>query len=254
MCGENNTGEGRMESKGFLGFVESVWPEFICGEHHRAISDAFDRIISGDLKRLIVNLPPRYSKSSFFSWLLPAYKFGKRPDQNVILVNNRQDLAVMHGLKVMRLIGSAEYQEEFPGVSIGADQASKVGWRLDNNRGHFRSIGVGGALCGFGSDLTIIDDPLAWSGDEGQVFEWFKSCIRTKIMPGGAIVIAETRLPDGDLTDCLLEDSDDWEILNFSAMTESGDSSWPGFWSTEELSAIREDISGQDWSSQYMGA
>ena len=62
--------------KNFLNFVSGMWPEFIVGEHHRTIADKLERIASGELKRLIINMPPRHTKSEFASYLFPASMIG----------------------------------------------------------------------------------------------------------------------------------------------------------------------------------
>ena len=84
----------------FLSFVRHVWPAFIEGDHHRVMANAFNRIASGDLKRLIINMPPRHTKSEFASHLFPAWYLGKYPDRKVIQTSHTAELAVGFGRKV----------------------------------------------------------------------------------------------------------------------------------------------------------
>ena len=63
----------------FMSFVKHVWPEFVEGAHHKKIAEKFNLIAEGKLKRLIINMPPRHTKSEFSSFLLPAWMIGRRP-------------------------------------------------------------------------------------------------------------------------------------------------------------------------------
>ena len=102
----------------FLAFVKQVWPAFIEGEHHRIMADAFNKIAEGKLKRLIINMPPRHTKSEFASHLFPAWYLGKFPDRKVIQTSHTAELAVGFGRKVRNLVGSADYSRIFPGVAL----------------------------------------------------------------------------------------------------------------------------------------
>ena len=142
----------------FMDFVKEVWPAFIEGSHHGVMADAFNRIAEGSLKRLIVNMPPRHTKSEFASHLFPAWYLGRFPDRKVIQTAHTAELAVGFGRKVRNLVGSADYQKIFPEVSLSTD--SKAAGRWNTNRdGDYFAIGVGGAVTGKGADILIVDDP-----------------------------------------------------------------------------------------------
>ena len=79
----------------FLVFVKAVWPEFIAGNHHKIIADKLQRVASGDLKRLIINMPPRHTKSEFASFLFPAWMIGKNPNMKIIQATHTTELAVL---------------------------------------------------------------------------------------------------------------------------------------------------------------
>ena len=98
----------------FLTFVQTVWPEFIAGAHHRLIGEKLERIASGDLKRLIVNMPPRHTKSEFASYLFPAWMMGRNPNMKIIQATHTTELAVSFGRKVKNLLDREDYQEIFP--------------------------------------------------------------------------------------------------------------------------------------------
>ena len=81
----------------FLTFVKTMWPDFIEGKHHRLIADKLERIANGKCKRLIVNMPPRHTKSEFASYLFPAWMIGLKPDMKIIQATHTTDLAVNFG-------------------------------------------------------------------------------------------------------------------------------------------------------------
>ena len=96
--------------KDFLSFTKHMWPDFIEGEHHKIIADKFNKLASGEIKRLIVNMPPRHTKSEFASTLLPAWMIGKNPKLKIIQTTHTGELAVRFGRKAKTLIDSPEYQ------------------------------------------------------------------------------------------------------------------------------------------------
>ncbi|MGD8604549.1 MAG: hypothetical protein PVF49_08245, partial [Anaerolineales bacterium] len=124
----------------FLSFVRFMWPEFIAGRHHRIMADAFDRVLNGDLKRLIINMPPRHTKSEFASIHLPAYFIGRFPNRKIIEATHTVDLALDFGRKTKNLIQSVEFQQVFPGVGLAADSKASGKWAT-NKRGEYFAVG-----------------------------------------------------------------------------------------------------------------
>ena len=110
----------------FLKFVERVWPVFIGGRHHKRMAEAFERVANGTCKRLIINMPPRHTKSEFASYLLPAWFLGKFPHKKVIQTSHTAELAVGFGRKVRNLVDSDIYNEIFPGLSLQSDSKALV--------------------------------------------------------------------------------------------------------------------------------
>ena len=94
----------------FMAFVKKVWPGFIEGAHHDEMAAAFERVARGECKRLIINMPPRHTKSEFASYLLPAWFLGKFPEKKVIQTSHTAELAVGFGRKVRNLVDSDVYK------------------------------------------------------------------------------------------------------------------------------------------------
>ena len=244
----------------FIDFVKYVWPAAILGEHHRIMADAFDRIANGTLKRLIVNMPPRHTKSEFASYLLPAFLMGRDPRTKAIEATHNGELAVRFGRKVRDLMDTDVYKEIFPGVLLKQD--SKAAGRWDTNKGgEYFAVGVGGAMTGRGADVLVIDDPHSEQDAMSDLaldnaWEWYSSGPRTRLQPGGAIVVVMTRWGTKDLTARLLKsqngkNADQWEVIEFPAILPSGRPLWPQFWKLEELEGVRASLSVQKWNAMY---
>jgi predicted phage terminase large subunit-like protein len=248
----------------FIKFVERVWPTFISGAHHKRMADAFERVANGTCKRLIINMPPRHTKSEFASYLLPAWFLGKFPHKKVIQASNTGELAVGFGRKVRNLVDSDVYNSIFPNLALQADSKAAGRWNTSKGGDYF-AIGVGGTVTGKGADVLIIDDPhseqeaaMAASNPEvyDKVYEWYTSGPRQRLQPGGAIVIVMTRWAQRDLTGQVIKSAaqragEEWEVIEFPAILPSGRPLWPQFWSLEELTALREELPNSKWQAQY---
>ena len=245
----------------FLDFVKAVWPEFIAGKHHKTIADKFERIAKGELKRLIINMPPRHTKSEFGSYLFPAWMMGRRPTMKIIQATHTTELAVNFGRKVKNLLDRDDYREIFPDAKLSAD--SKASGRWDTGRGGmYYAVGVGSNLAGRGGDLVIVDDPhseqtaMTTTGFE-DAWEWYTSGPRQRLQPGAAVIVIMTRWSEKDLTGQLLKaqgrdaGADQWEVVELPALLPSGRPCWPEYWSLRDLEAVRASIPLSKWNAQY---
>ena len=246
----------------FMNFVKVIWSDFIEGDHHYKMAEAFDKIAEGKLKRLIINMPPRHTKSEFASHLFPAYLLGKNPKLKIIEATHTADLAINFGRKVRDLIDRDDYHELFPDTALKADSRSAGKW-LTNKGGEYYAAGTGGALAGRGADLFIIDDPHSEQdamSDKAMddAYEWYMTGPRQRLQPGGAIVIVMTRWSKRDLTGRLIKrmaqekEADQWELIEFPAVLPSGKPLWGNFWKLTELDSIKASVSPSKWASQYM--
>jgi predicted phage terminase large subunit-like protein len=248
---------------GFMPFIKRVWPAFIEGRHHKIMGDAFERVARGELKRLIINMPPRHTKSEFASYLLPAWFLGNFPEKKIIQTAHTAELSVGFGRKVRNLVDSDDYKQVFPTLGLRADSKAAGRWSTTQG-GEYFAIGVGGAVTGKGADLLIIDDPHSeqegQSADPGvfdKVYEWYTSGPRQRLQPGGAIIVVMTRWHKRDLTGQIIKSSvqragtDEWEVIEFPAIMPSGKSLWPQFWPLEELESLRNELPAPKWNAQY---
>jgi predicted phage terminase large subunit-like protein len=256
-------GEDKRERcrESFMPFVRDMWAAFIPGRHHAIMADAFERVANGTLKRLIINMPPRHTKSEFASYLFPAWFLGKFPEKKIIQTAHTAELATGFGRKVRNLVNSPDYQKIFP-VKLSSDSKAAGRWNT-NKGGDYFAIGVGGAVTGKGADVLIIDDPHseqeAMQGNPAvydRVYEWYGSGPRQRLQPGGAIIIVMTRWSKRDLTGQIIQnsvkrDGDEWETIEFPALMPSGKPLWSEFWKQSELEAIKAEIPVGKWEAQY---
>ena len=247
-------------TKKFLSFAKYMWPDAIIGAHHKKMAEAFDKIACGKLKRLIINMPPRHTKSEFASYLLPAFLMGRDPRKKIIQATHTGELAVRFGRKVRNLMDSDRYKEVFKDVALRAD--SKAAGRWDTSHGgEYFAAGVGGAMTGRGADLLIIDDPHSEQDASSELalenaWDWYTSGPRSRLQPGGAVVVVMTRWGTKDLTARLLKAqtshrADQWEVIEFPAILPSGKPLWPEFWQLDELLGVKASLSAQKWNAMY---
>ena len=244
----------------FLSFVKHMWPDFIEGGHHKIIAEKFNQLSKGKIKRLIVNMPPRHTKSEFASSLLPAWMIGRNPKLKIIQTTHTGELAIRFGRKAKTLMDSTEYKEIFP-TRLREDSQAAGRWETAQGGEYFAS-GVGGAITGRGADLLIIDDPHSEQDAMNltaleRAYEWYTSGPRQRLQPGGAIVCVMTRWNVKDLTGMLLQSqkeakADNWEIIEFPAIMPSNKPVWPEYWQLKELEAVKASISVGKWNAQWM--
>lgn len=245
----------------FMKYTKSVWAEFIEGNHHKIMAQKFNDIANGKIKRLIVNMPPRHTKSEFASYLLPSWLMGRNPKLKIIQATHTGELAVRFGRKVRNLMASNDYARVFPNAKLRADSLAAGRWETDKG-GEYFAAGVGGAITGRGADLMIIDDPhseqdaLSPTAME-NAYEWYTSGPRQRLQPGGAIVIVMTRWSEIDLTGKLMKQqardilADQWEVIEFPAILPDNTAMWGNFWKVEELLKVKASLSVGKWEAQW---
>ena len=244
----------------FLTFVKSMWPDFIQGSHHKKIAEQFNRLAEGKINRLIINMPPRHTKSEFASFLLPAWMIGRNPKLKIIQTTHTTELAVRFGRKAKNLIDSPDYKRFFK-TTLREDSQAAGRWETDQG-GEYFAAGVGSAITGRGADLLIIDDPHSEQDAMNpealeRAYEWYTSGPRQRLQPGGKIVVVMTRWSLKDLTGSLIGaqkgvKSDQWEMIEFPAILPDEKPIWPEYWKLSELESVKASLSIQKWNAQWM--
>jgi hypothetical protein len=199
-----------------ISYAAYQWPGYRDAAHHRLIARHLEAVERGDITRLMITMPPRHGKSMLASEFFPAWYLGRNPDHYVVTATYAQELADDFGRKVKNQIEDPLYQAIFPGVGLADDSKSAKRFHIDgaiggyehaiSQRGAFYAVGVGGPLTGRGAHLLLIDDPVKNREDaESEVIrrkvkDWYTSTAYTRLMPGGRIVVIQTRWHEDDLT------------------------------------------------------
>jgi hypothetical protein len=226
----------------------------VLNRHLEAIAYQLERVRRGEIKRLIINMPPRSLKSVTASVAFPAFVLGHDPTRRIICVSYSGDLAKKHANDFRAVVEAPWYRGLFPGTRIGQkDSESEIELTA---RGLRLATSVGGTLTGRGGDLIVIDDPLkpddAYSETKRNACnEWYKNTLLSRLddKRTGAIIIVMQRIHVDDLAGFVTSQSDEWEVLNLPAIAELDEiipiSDTKVHWRRvgEALSPVREPLS-----------
>ena len=259
----------RLEARdSMLDFVMETMPEYSVASHHRLIVERLEAVERGDIRRLMLFMPPRHGKSELASKRFPAWFLGRNPERQIISASYNSELAGDFGRAVRNIIAEDTYQDIFPDVSLAQDSQSASRWHT-NQGGSYIAAGVGSAITGRGAHLGIIDDPIKDRMEAGselmrdRIWDWYTSVFYTRLMPGASVIIILTRWHDDDLAGRLLEDmkvgGDAWDVLSLPALAgvddamgrAPGDALWPEWYDHDRLEQVRSVIGPRDWSSLY---
>jgi predicted phage terminase large subunit-like protein len=237
------------------------------------IARKLESVERGDITRLMITMPPRHGKSMLASEFFPAWYLGRNPDHSVVTATYAQDLADDFGRKVKNQIEDHAFAEIFNGVGLADDSRSVKRFHIKENdvvleggfehtlkqRGAFYAVGVGGPLTGRGAHLLLIDDPVKNREDADSEIvrkktkDWYTSTAYTRLMPGGRVVIIQTRWHEDDLSGWLLEEHkhEGFEVLNLPAIGRDGKALWPEQYDLAALNRIKLAVGPRDWSALY---
>ena len=249
-----------------LAYAIGQWAGYRPATHHRALAERLEAVAEGRIKRLMVFMPPRHGKSMLTSEFFPAWYLGMNSNHQVIAATYAQGLADDFGRKVRNLVSDPRHKAMFPDSKLADDSQAANRFHLAQ-RGAYFAVGAGGPITGRGADLLLIDDPIKGREDaesetmRQRLKDWYTSVARTRLMPGGAIVVIQTRWHDDDLAGWLLREHqhENWEVLNLPALAEAGDplgrtegaALWPEAYPEAELATIRLSVGSRDWSALY---
>ena len=217
-------------------FIRSSWGtiepgrDFYDNWHIDAIADHLQAVVEGDIKRLIINIPPRHMKSISVAVALPAWTWTIQPEKKFLYASYAGSLSIRDSVKCRRLLDSRWYKEHFGNTfQLTSDQNQKQ--RFENDKtGQRIATSVDGALTGEGGDIIIIDDPHNVREAESStvregVLEWWDQAMQTRLNDPktGAFIIIMQRVHKTDLTGHILRNEyDDWDHLCLPARYEIG--------------------------------
>lgn len=245
-------------------------------KHHQYIDTKLEALERGDIRRLMIFMPPGYAKSTYVSQLFISWYLGRRPTDMVIFASHTHELAASWGRKARNMLRMPEWP--FPAV-LAADKQGEHEWYTDRGGGYF-AVGVGGSVTGRRADLGVIDDPIRSREDadsetiRDKIWDWWKADFRTRLKPGARVVIIQTRWHENDLAGRLLPEGwydsgtvtstegEEWEVVSLPAIAETndplgrnvGDPLWPEWFPLDQVLAEKAAQSGaseRNWSALY---
>lgn len=239
--------------------------KWLLARHHHILEAALLRVYAGDCKRLIINMPPRYSKSEFATQFM-AWCIGQHPDSEWIYVSYSSKLATKASYECRSIVTDPEYQELFPHVKLRDDSSAKDEWRTTAG-GCVYAVGTGGTVTGYGAGKmrpgfggAIIADDLH-KADEADsdtiregVVDWFAGTLESRTnSPDTPIIVIMQRLHERDVAGWLKAggNGEEWEVLEIPAINPDGTALWPEKHSIERLHQMR-DANPYHFSGQYM--
>lgn len=239
-------------------------PVFQAGAHHSIICKALERVYRGEIDRLIIEAPPRHTKSELATRRFPAWCLGHDPALQIISASYGADLARDFGRKVRDIVASREYQALFPGVDLRAGVKAADHWETSAG-GEYTAAGVGGPITGRGAKIGIIDDPLKNQQEADsetyreRVWDWYTSTFYTRKMPGFRVVLILTRWDEDDLAGRLLaaqeKGGDRWHRVKLPAIANEGTTKeralWPAWYPLGELHRTRKAVGPRVWRALY---
>ncbi len=251
-----------LASRSLLRFTEHTNPLYARAQHHEQIAAKLEAVERGEIDRLMIFMPPRHGKSELASKRFPAWCLGRKPTRQIIAASYNSDLANDFGRNVRNIVAEPEFGQVFPGVSLAPD--SQAANRMNTNKGGaYVAAGVGTAVTGRGAHIALIDDPFKDREEADSerrrelVWDWYRSTLYTRLMPGGAIVLIQTRWHEDDLAGRLLEqdgrveDGGQWVVLELPAINTAGQALWPEWYPLPTLERIRDTIGQREWSALY---
>lgn len=271
----------RLARNDVLAFTRYTMPDYQVNPHHEMLCQYLNSFVRGDIKRLMVFMPPRNGKSELVSRRLPSYILGRRPDASIISCSYSSDLSSRMNRDVQRIIDSPPYATLFPETQLfgknirttadGAYLRNSDIFEIVGHKGVYRSAGVGGGITGMGCHYGIIDDPIK-NQEEAQsvtyregAWEWYKAAFYTRLEKDAQILLTMTRWHEDDLAGKILTEMENegekWTVINFPAIAEEddilgrrvGDPLWPDKFPPNTLATIRKTVGPYVWTALYQG-
>ena len=246
-------------------YAAAMYPRFELPRHIQILIQVLERVERGELDRVIICMPPRHGKSMTTSQLFPAWYLGRNPAKSIIASSYGAELANDFGRRVRGFVVDDLHRAIFPDCRVVDDSNAVHRFGLTAG-GNYYAVGAGGPITGRGADLLLIDDPIKSREDANSAAvrrslqSWYQDVAYTRLQPGGAIVLIQTRWHEDDLAGWLLREhaSEGWKVISLPALAEQnegwrneGDALWSEKFPIETLARIREAIGSSAWASLY---
>jgi hypothetical protein len=263
----------------FVEYCRYLYPDEPPADHHVLLCNALDDVIEGRIRNLMVFMPPGSAKSSYTSKRFPGYYLGKYPKNNIISASYGEGLSSNFGRVVRNTLDTAEYKNLFQ-TKLSEDSRAKGEWETAEGGTYF-ATGVGGAITGRRSDLSLIDDPVKGrenadsETERNKIWEWYLSDCFSRLKPNASQIVIQTRWHEDDLSGRLLPEDwngesgtfigyggQEWTVICLPAQArendilgrKEGEWLWPEwfdeeFW--ERTKAVQTQRDTRNWTSLY---
>ena len=263
----------RFAREELLPFAQYTMPNYERAAHLELLAEALEAIERGEIKRLMVFMPPQHGKSELISIRFPTWYLGRHSDRKIVQASYAESLALSHSREARDVCASEEFIRLFPEVKHRPERENQEKIPIPKQAAHewgteqggsYYAVGIGGGLTGRGYDIGIIDDPVK-DDEEAQslsyrerAYNWYIKVFRTRRRPGAAIILVMTRWHEDDLAGQLLRDAkgnpqvDQWEVLHLEAIDSDGHALWPSRYPIEDLLKTKA-TNSRAFTTQYQG-
>ena len=261
--------EGKEKARDtLLGYAKYQMESYLTPPHIKLLASKLEAVERGEIKRLAIFMPPRHGKSILTSEFFPAWYLGRNPKKFIICSTYGLELADDFGRKVRKQLQDPHYQDIFPDVGLATDSSSMR--RFNTSKGGvYYAVGAGSAITGRGAHLLLIDDPIKGREDadseamRSNLLDWYRSTAYTRLMPGGSVVLIQTRWHEDDLAGWVLKETEHegWEVIEFPAVLDKraakllkkkeGDALWDEAYPLTRLDEIKKTLGSREWASLY---
>jgi len=255
-------------------FCQYTMPDYESPPHLKALAEKLEAIERGEIKRLIVLMPPRHGKSELVSLRFPCWYLAKHPEDYIVQAGYAESIALTHSRQARDIFISGKVERLFPDIHYRPERAGQEQVIPERQAAHewgtkqggsYYAVGVGGGLTGRGFNIGIIDDPVKDAEEAAsqtirdKVWDWYRTVFRTRAHPGATIIIVMTRWHQDDLAGRLLKqaeedpDADQWRVLHLKAI-QDGQALWAERYPLGVLEQIRASIGSQAFEALYQGS
>ncbi|WP_129408074.1 phage terminase large subunit [Marinitoga lauensis] len=253
--------------KSYIDYCEYTNHGYKRSRVHEYLASVLEKVERGEIKRLMVFMPPQHGKSTTISDTFPSWYLGKHPEESVIAVAYGDDLAYRFGKNNRQKI--KEFGKEIFNIEVSKEKSSMTDWLISKHNGGMRSVGIGGSITGHGADLLIIDDPFKNREQADsetyreKVWNEWQNTLLTRVHPNGKIIIIMTRWHEDDLAGRLLKtEKENWYIVSLPVVCDSeedplnrklGETLWPeGGYDKKWAEEKKKSVGSRTWEALYM--
>jgi predicted phage terminase large subunit-like protein len=247
--------------KSLAAYCLAMWNGFLVPPHIVTLIQHLEAVERGDIKRLIISMPPRHGKSMTLAQYFPAWCLGRKPDRQIVYTSYEQTQASKYGRLVRNQLLEPAYRKIFPDCVLSEDSSAKDIFSTKKVNGTYKAVGRGGAITGSGADIFIGDDLLKDNLEASSAtirmnqIDWYKSVASTRLQKEAAVILCGTRWHEDDLIGWVEKNNADenWVVLNFPAVNKDGEALWGEMFSSETLEKIKKRLGPYFWNALYMG-